>query len=52
MKQTQRKPKYEKVVFTDCLEAWLLWWAFPKMTAEMLWWASDYLGGMSFEITA
>lgn len=39
------KHTYTKLVFTDWMESWLVWGAFPKMTAEMQWWASDYLGG-------
>jgi hypothetical protein len=51
-KQTKGKHKmkdrYEKLVFTDWMESWLVWGAFPKMTVEMVWWASDYLGGQVY----
>lgn len=41
------KHTYIKLVFTDWMESWLTWGAFPKMTAEMVWWASAYLGGQN-----
>lgn len=37
------KHRYEPLIFTDWMESWIVWGAFCKMTAEMQWWASDYL---------
>lgn len=52
MKQTQRKHLCEKVGRRHLNYYALVYLSCHQMTAEMLWWASDYLGGMSFEITA